>query len=187
MSEEENKRETAGIGDFRLEIDPTKLDEAVRTLSLRAQRLIDQGRHTRVRIKYKGRPLMGDIPLGVFVATEAATFWYTGVLRALVVNLGVKTFLDIEFIHEANEKTAEARVAYMDGEVEQAETLLRQALVIDPAHTAAHYQLGVVLRVMGRREEAIECLEKAAADTEHADSDKAAKALERIRRGGRTL
>ena len=184
--QEDRNTERAG-GDFRLEIDPAKVDEAVRTLTTRAKRLIDQGRHTRVRIKYRGKPLMGDIPMGVFVATEAATFWYTGLLRALVMNLGVRTFLDIEFINEANEKTEEGRGLYMEGEVEGAERCYRAALEIDPEHAGAHYQLGVLLRVLGRRDDAIHHLEKAAADSEHPDAEKAAKALERMKRGDRTL
>jgi tetratricopeptide (TPR) repeat protein len=174
-------------GDFRLEIDPARVDEAVRTLTTKAKRLIDQGRHTRVRIKYRGKPLMGDIPMGVFVATEAATFWYTGMLRALVMNLGAKAFLDIEFIHEANEKNEEGRQLYMEGEVERAEVCFRAALEIDPEHKGAHYQLGILMRVLGRRTEAIHHLEKAASDPEHPDAAKAQKALDRIQRGDRTL
>jgi tetratricopeptide (TPR) repeat protein len=183
----EESESTESPRDFRLEIDPAKVDEAVRTLTVRAKRLIDQGRYTRVRIKYKGKPLMKDIPLGVFVATEAATFWYTGLLRALVMNLGVRAFVDVEFIHEANEKTEEGRLLYMEGEVEAAEECYRAALAIDSTHAGAHYQLGVLLRVLGRRDDAIEHLEQAAADPDHPDAEKAAKALERMRRGNRTL
>ena len=174
-------------GDFRLEIDPAKVDEAVRTLSTRAKRLIDQGRHTRVRIKYRGKPLMGDIPLGVFVATEAVTFWYTGLLRALVMNLGAKVLLDVEFINAANEKTEEGLALYMEGEVEAAEACFQAALEMDPEHPRAHYQMGILMRVMGRRKEAIRHLEKAAEQTEHPDSERAQKALDRILRGNRTL
>jgi hypothetical protein len=45
----------------------------------------------------------------------------------------------------------------------------------------------VLLRVTGRRDEAIALLERAAKDTEHPDAAKAAEALERMKRGGRTL
>ena len=49
------------------------------------------------------------------------------------------------------------------------------------------YMKDVVRLVLGRRDEAIQHLEQAAADAEHPDAEKAAKALERMRRGDRTL
>ena len=106
-NERERKAPRSLFDDFRLEVDPERVDEAVRALSQRVRRLVDQGRYTKVRIKYKGRPLMPDIPMGVFVATEAVTFWYVGILKALVVNLGVRTFIDVEFVHDAHQKAAE--------------------------------------------------------------------------------
>ena len=44
--------------DFRLEIDPERVDDAVRSLGEQARKLVDQGRYTRVRLKYKGKALM---------------------------------------------------------------------------------------------------------------------------------
>ena len=103
------------------------------------------------------------------------------------MNLGAKVLLDVEFINEANEKTDIGRMLYMEGEVEAAEKNLREALEIDPDHAGAHYQLGILLRVLGRRDEAISHLEKAAAAAEHPDAERAQKALDRILRGDRTL
>ena len=45
----------------------------------------------------------------------------------------------------------------------------------------------LLLRVTGRRDEAIECLEKAVALEDHPDREKAAEVLERLNRGPRTL
>jgi len=172
---------------FNLEIDPEKIDEAVRDLSARAQRLLDKGRHVKVRLKYKGKPLMGDIPLPVFMATEALTFWYGGLLRALVMNLGAKTVLQVEFVHSADEDLAEGQEHYQQGDLEEAEVCYRRALEMRPEHTATLYHLGVLLRVTGRRSEAIEALEKAAKDTASPEGVKAKDALERMERGPRTL
>jgi hypothetical protein len=55
-----------------------------------------------------------------------------------------------------------------------------------PDDPAALYALGVLLRVTGRREEAMSCLEKVAA-TENPDRAKAVEALEKMKRGLRTL
>lgn len=172
---------------FKLEVDPEQVDEAVRNLTEQVRRLVDQGRYTKVRILWKGKPLMRDIPLGVFVATEAVTFWYAGLLRALVVNLGARTVLEIKFIHDAEEKVAEGVALYMDGEVEAAEKLYREALRMKADDSAALYNLGILLRVTGRRAEALSCLEKAAADPEFPDNAKAAEAVEKMKRGPRTL
>ena len=68
--------------DFRIDIDPDKIDESVKALQERLKRMVDQGRYTKVRLKYKGKALMPDIPLGIFMATEAASFWYAGLFRA---------------------------------------------------------------------------------------------------------
>jgi tetratricopeptide (TPR) repeat protein len=172
---------------FKIEVDPEQVDEAVRNLTEQVRRLVDQGRYTKVRILYKGKPLMRDIPLGVFVATEAVTFWYAGLLRALVVNLGARTVLEVKLVHDAEEKVAEGVALYMDGEVEAAEKRYREALRMKPEDSAALYNLGILLRVTGRRAEALSCLEKAAADEGFADREKAAEAVEKMKRGPRTL
>lgn len=172
---------------FRIEVDPDRIDESVRNLTAQVKQLVDQGRYTKVRIKYKGKPLMKDIPLGVFVATEAVTFWYAGLLRALVVNLGVRTIIEVELVHDAAEKVEEGVAHYMDGEVEAAEDAYREALRMKPGDVAALYNLGVLLRVTGRRKEAIEVLEEAAAAENHPDAARAQEVLDKIKRGPRTL
>ncbi len=187
QSEERTRKPRYLFEDIRLEIDPENVNEAVRSLTEQVRRLVDQGRYTRVRLKYKGRPLMKDIPLGVFVASEAVTFWYAGLLRALVVNLGMRTMIEVEFIHDATEKVMEGVELYMAGEIEAAEAKYREALRMKPDDTAALYNLGVLLRVSARRDEALACFGKAAEDVEHPDGPKAAEALRRMKRGARTL
>jgi tetratricopeptide (TPR) repeat protein len=172
---------------FHLEIDPEKVDEAVRALTQRAQQLIEHGRNMKVRLKYKGKPLMNDIPLPVFMATEALTFWYGGVLSALVMNLGAKAILEVEILHTADEDVALGQVLYQEGEIEEAEACYRRALDLRPNHPATLYHLGVLLRVSGRRKEAIEALKKAAKHKTSPEGIKAAEALKRMNRGPRML
>lgn len=173
--------------DFKVEIDPERIDESVRNLASQVREWVDQGRYTKVRLKYKGKALMPDIPLGVFVATEAVTFWYGGLLRALVVNLGVRTFIEVELVHDASEKVREGQEQMDHGEVDQAEALYREALKMKPEDPDALYHLGVLLRVTGRRDEAIGCFEKVAAREGHRLQEKAQEAVERMKRGKRTL
>lgn len=182
------KRETRYLfEDFKIDIDPDRIDESVRELQQRLRKMVDQGRYTKVRLKYKGKALMPDIPFGVFVATEVASFWYAGLFRALVVNLGVKTFVEVELIHEADERVKEGLELYMNGEVEAAEELYREALRMKPKDTSALYNLGILLRVTGRRDEAMSCLRMAAENGHHPDADRAQEALDKMERGPRTL
>lgn len=172
---------------FKVEIDPDKIDESVRNLTDRIGQLVEQSRHIKVRIKYKGKPLTGDIPLRYFAAVEVATFWLGGLMQALVFNLAGKAFLEIEFIHEADERVVEGQKLYAEGEVEAAEAKYREALRMKPGDTSAHYHLGVLLRVTGRRDDAIASFQKAAQNPAHPDGVKAAEALDRLERGGKTL
>jgi len=163
-----------------VEIDPAHIDESVQVLTEKVRSLVGQGRYTKVRVKYKGKPLMPDIPMGVFLAAEAVTFWYSGLLRALVVNLGVRTLLEVELIHDADEKVAQGVQQFMDGDIDEAERCYRDALEIKPDDTSALVNLGILLRVTGRQSEAIDVLTLAAADAQHPDGERARIALEKI-------
>jgi tetratricopeptide (TPR) repeat protein len=172
---------------FRWEIDPDAIDESIRQLRERLRKLFDQGRYTRVRLLYKGKPLLPDMPLAALVAAEGLSLVLAGPLRFLVVNLGVKAFIEVEFIHEATERVAEGQELFAAGEVEAAEAKYREALQMKPDDVAALYHLGVVLRVTGRRAEAIEVFTRAARSPDHPEGARAAEALERMQRGARTL
>jgi Flp pilus assembly protein TadD len=76
---------------------------------------------------------------------------------------------------------------FQRGEVDLAEAKYREALAMNPDETAAHYHLGILLRVTGRRDEAIDSLERAARDKGHPDATRAEDALERMRRGPRSI
>lgn len=163
-----------------IRIDPEHIDEGVRALQKKLRRAVDNGRYTRVRLIYKGRPIMPDIPMGAFLASEVATFLLIGPLKGLVVNLGIKSFIEVEVIHEADELVQEGIELYLAGEVDEAEGRYREALDKKPDDTAALYNLGVLLRVTGRRAEAVQCFERAARDDEHTDGPRAKEALERM-------
>ena len=167
--------------DFKLEVDPTKVDEAVRTLREQVQQSLTAGRYTKVRISFRGTPIGPDIPLAVFLAGEGAAFWLTGGLATLLVNLGAKAVLDVAFLHEADELVQDGLALFLDGEVEQAEKKYRQALDHRPEDPSALYNLGVLLRVSGRKAEALVTFRSAAMGPEgHPDVRKAAEVLGRM-------
>ncbi|MCB9796700.1 MAG: tetratricopeptide repeat protein [Alphaproteobacteria bacterium] len=165
---------------FKVDIDPDAIDDSLKELGARVRSVYDQGRYTKVRLLYKGKQLGPDIPVALFLAGEVASFWWVGPLRALIVNMGVRTFLEVVLVHEADSVVREGVSLYMDGEVEAAEERYRTALRMKPDDTAGLYNLGVLLRVTGRKDEAIACFRKAAIDEEHPDGERARGALERM-------
>ena len=184
MAEEERKK-LFDAETFR--IDPDRLDESIRELGDRIKKSVDTGRYTKVRLTYKGKQIGPDIPMGMLLAGEVATLWVAGPLRAIVFNLGIKSFIEVELIHQADELVAEGIALWQDGEVEAAEAKYREALDKRNDDTAALYHLGVLLRVTGRRDEALEILREAAADEAHPEGVKAREALDKMERGPRTL
>ncbi len=171
---------------WKWQIDPEKLDDSLRELRERARKLVAEGRYTKVRFTYKGKPLMPDIPLAALVAAEGISLALTGPLQLLLVNLGVKAFINVELVHEADERVREGMDLFEAGEVDGAEAKYLEALAMKSDDVAALFHLGVLYRVTGRRSEAIRCFEKAAAG-DHPDAARAREALERMNRGSRTL
>ncbi len=171
------------------------MDDSLRLLGEKIRGLYDQGRYTKVRLKYKGKQIGPDIPMGLVLAGELATAIWAGPLRVVVVNLGIKAIIDIELVHEASNKVREGLDYYGDGEVELAEQKYREALKMKPGDTGALYNLGVVLRVTGRKDEAKESFLSAAEDgdiavrvrteEEHPDGKRAREALGRMERRDR--
>lgn len=178
---DESEPKRRPFGGFQLEVDPERVEEALRALRDRIRRTFADGRHTKVRLSYRGRVLGPDVPLGVFLAGEGVAFWLMTPLAALLVNLGAKAVLDVEFVHEADERVQQGLAAYLEGELERAERCYREALELRPEDPAALYHLGTLLRVSGRDEEALAVLRRAAMGPEgHPDVVRAAEAVERM-------
>ena len=113
---------------LKVEIDPEGVEESIKTLQEKVKQIANDGRYTKVRLKYKGKVVTPDMPLAVFVAAEAAVFWYAGLLRVLAFNVGVGSILEVEFVHQADEIVGEGKQKYDDGDVEAAEALFKKAL-----------------------------------------------------------
>jgi tetratricopeptide (TPR) repeat protein len=168
-----------------LELDPEKIDENLREAGRWVREQVGTHRWTKVRLNYKGKPILPDIPLGLFLAGEIWSLSWAGPLRLILVNLGLGSVLDVELINEADERVAEGRALFNDGEVEGAEDKYREALQMRPGDADALLALGVLLRVSGRKDEAREALSRAAAATEHPAAEKARAILDRM--GGGTI
>jgi tetratricopeptide (TPR) repeat protein len=172
---------------FKWEVDPQAIEASIKQLSERVRKLVDQGRYTRVRLLYKNKPLTPDIPLGALLAVEGLGVLLTGPLYVAIANLGVKAFVEVEFVHEADDRVKEGNDLFAAGEVDQAEARYREALSMKTDHVPARYHLGVLLRVTGRRDEAIACFEEVLNHPDYPEAARAAEALQKMKKGSRTL
>jgi tetratricopeptide (TPR) repeat protein len=174
-------------GPFQFELDPERIEDAVRELTDKVRRLVQDHRYSRVRLSWKGKPLMPDIPVALFLAGEVASFWWAGPLRVLLVNLGVGSIITVELVNESDEKVAEGKELFMDGEVEAAEATYREALRMRPSSASALYNLAVLMRVSGRIDEARDLLVEASGLGEHPDALKAKELLAKLGPGHKSL
>lgn len=165
---------------FTVDLDPSNLPAFFRQLGDRVTGLVEQGRYTKVRLRYKGQQLGPDIPVGALVAGEALSMWLMGPLRAVLMTLSFGTVLEVELVYEPSELVRTAQAHYERGELDAAEIALRKALARWPDDPMALYQLGALLRITGRRDEAIDCLKKAAAAGDHPSAKKARETLQRM-------
>ena len=165
---------------FRLEVNPEQIEQTLRELRRRVAEAFHAGRFTKVRLSYRGQRVGPDIPLAVFLAGEGVAFWLLSPLPALLVNLGARAILDVEFLHEADELVDEGVQHYLSGDLKAAEAAYRKALSRRDDDPSALYNLGVVLQVSGRADEAVQMWRKAAMGPEgHPDVLRASEALSR--------
>lgn len=173
---------------FKVEIDPDRIEETLTALKDRVRDSFASSRYTKVRLSYRGRAILPDIPLAVFLATEGVAFWLISPLPALLVNLGAKAVLDVEFVHEADELVREGLALYLDGELEAAEARYREALEKREDDPSALYNLGTLLRVTGRKDEALKILRRAAmGPAGHPDVARAAEAVQKLEHPAKKL
>lgn len=160
-------------------VDPKEIDAAIRELRAQVARWVKRGVADKVRISYKGKPLAPDIPVYYFLAAEALTFWATGFLRVLLLNLGAKAFLTVELISSAAEHHAEGMEKYLAGDVDGAIACFEHGVASDDYHAPSHLMLGVTRKVKGDWTAARRHFERAAALDEKGEAGM--KAREHLR------
>jgi tetratricopeptide (TPR) repeat protein len=134
-----------------LEINTNKIDESIKQAVERVQYWYKQGIINKVRLKYKGKAILPDIPLSYFMLVQVATFFLTGVVRALAMNLGAKVFFEVEMINDAEELLKKARDLYLDGELDEAVRLLEEVITLDHRYSEAFLYLGIINKIRGDR------------------------------------
>lgn len=144
-----------------IEVVPHKLEETLRSLADDLRHWANQGRYTKVRFKFRGKPLLPDLPLAAVAAAEGLTFYWGGILRALAVNVAGKSLLEVELVHDAEKKVVEGKEALLAGDLDVAIGKFREAVEMDRNRAPAHLSLGIALKLSGDKEGARRALRAA--------------------------
>ena len=161
---------------FTLDTAGKSASEALDSLRTNVQYWVDRGRYNKIRIKRKGKAVVPDIPVGALMAFEAATFFWTGLLRAALFNVVGRAFFEVELINEAETHYQKGLEAFLAGELTDADESLTQALKIDGRYARAHLQLGIVRKMQGKADEARACFEEAIIHAERKETAREAEA-----------
>lgn len=143
------------------EIDSQKIEQSLNKLKEQVVTLAKKGRYTKVRFKFRGKQLLPDIPLAAVVAVEGATFYWAGVLRALVFTLAGRTLIDVELVNDSEKRLAKGKEALLSGELEEALAAFREAVDMDGENPSTHLNLGIALKLKGDHPAAREALSRA--------------------------
>ncbi len=143
------------------EIDPRKVEASLNKLKEQVVSIAKKGRYTKVRFKFRGKQLLPDIPLAAVVAVEGATFYWAGVLRALVFTLAGRAVIDVELVNDSEKKLAAGKESLLSGDLDEALAHFRAAQDMDEANPAVHLNLGIALKLKGDHSGAREALTQA--------------------------
>lgn len=164
-----------------IEIDPERIEQSLRKLGSELTDWAQKGRYTKVRFRFRGKPLLPDLPLAAVVAAEGLTFYWGGILRALLMNVAGGTLLDVELVHDADKEIQAGKEALLSGELDRAIDHYRRATRMQRDGAQGHLNLGIALKLMGEREEAKAALQRALdLDAEGPAGAEAKRLLERL-------
>jgi len=152
--------EAASSPTLPFEIDPRKIEASLNKLKDQVVVLAKKGRYTKVRFKFRGKQLLPDIPLAAVVAVEGATFYWAGILRALVFTLAGRTLIDVELVNDSEKRVAKGKEALLSGDLEEALAAFREAEDMDGENPAVHLNLGIALKLKGDHPAARTSLER---------------------------
>lgn len=145
------------------EIDPRRVEASLGKLKTDLVKWAKKGRYTKVRFKFRGKQLLPDLPLAAVAAVEGLTFYWTGILRALVFNLAGRTVLDVELVNDSERKLTQGKEALLSGDLDEALAAFRAAEDMDHDNPVVHLNLGIAQKLKGRHDEARAALQRALA------------------------
>jgi tetratricopeptide (TPR) repeat protein len=167
-----------------VELEPGRIEESLKKVGTELKHWANKGRYTRVRFKFRGKQLLPDLPLAAVVAAEGLSFYWAGVLRLLMVNVAGGALLQVELVNDSDKRVQQGKEALLQGDLDRALTLFRQAADMDRDSAAAQLNIGVALKLKGDVGGAREALERAKAkDAEGPLGLEAEKLLSGLPRG----
>ncbi|MET0406416.1 MAG: hypothetical protein ABW123_28610, partial [Cystobacter sp.] len=89
---------------FPFEIDPKRIEEGLNKLRGEVVHWANKGRYTKVRFKFRGKQLLPDLPIAAVAAAEGLTFYWGGILRALVFTVAGGSLLQVELVNDADKR-----------------------------------------------------------------------------------
>lgn len=155
--------EPVGGATFPFEIDPKRIEEGLNKLRGEVIHWANKGRYTKVRFKFRGKQLLPDLPIAAVAAAEGLTFYWGGILRALIVTVAGGSLLQVELVNDADKRVQAGKEALLAGDLDEALTAFREALAMDRDNGGAHLNVGVALKLKGEREAALAAFERAKA------------------------
>lgn len=153
--------EAGGPPTLPFEIDPQKIEASLNKLKEQVVTLAKKGRYTKVRFKFRDKQLLPDIPLAAVVAVEGATFYWAGVLRALVFTLAGGTLINVELVNDSEKQLARGKAALLSGDLDEALAAFEKARDMDAENPSVHLNLGIALKLKGDHPGARTALERA--------------------------
>jgi tetratricopeptide (TPR) repeat protein len=145
------------------EIDPKRVEESLGKLRDELVHWANKGRYTKVRFKFRGKQLLPDLPIAAVVAAEGLTFYWGGILRALVFTVAGGSLLQVELVNDADKRVQVGKEALLAGDLDDALAHFREALAMDRDNIGAHLNVGVALKLKGDRTGALAAFERAKA------------------------
>jgi tetratricopeptide (TPR) repeat protein len=155
--------EPVGGAAFPFEIDPKRIEEGLNKLRGEVIHWTNKGRYTKVRFKFRGKQLLPDLPIAAVAAAEGLTFYWGGILRALLVTVAGGSLLQVELVNDADKRVQAGKEALLAGDLDEALAAFREALAMDRDNGGAHLNVGVALKLKGDREAALAAFERAKA------------------------
>ncbi|MDQ3264882.1 MAG: tetratricopeptide repeat protein [Myxococcota bacterium] len=163
---------------FPIEIDPERIEQTLQKIGEEVSHWAKKGRYTKVRFKFRGKQLLPDLPLAAVVAAEGLTFYWGGILRALLVTVGANAVFGVELVNDSEKKVLAGKEKLLRGDLEEALALFREAADMDRDNPHVHLNIGIALKLRGDRVGAREALLKARQlDPQGPTGDEAEKVL----------